>query len=354
MNHRHSGLFEEDRCEGNPFRSVLLEQVYAVLAQRREESHARREDFPTSSASLASYEEAMQSQRQELKAMLGWPLDGSPISAPECELMEMIVGEDQLSTIYRMQIPVLGPLQCYGLFFLPKGNGPFRLVIAQHGGTGKPEEVAGFFDSANYNNLARRVLERGYAVFAPQLLLTWADEFGPKYDQKELDIAFKQVGGSMASLQVYMIQRALDHLLQRKDILPDGAAMVGLSYGGFYTLATAACDPRIRTVISSCFINDRIRYGWSDWTWFNSANRFLDREFCALVCPRPLYLEVGARDQLFDASPARAVGKAVHVIYEKLGIPDRFAFVEFDGTHEFNPGDAPLDFLVKHCPPEHH
>ena len=352
MSNPGDALFSEARSQGNPFRATFLEEVRGVLDARRGESAARREAFfRPSFVSLGAYEESTHPLRERVVQALGWPLNGTPVAPPEGDVVETLVAEDTLGSIYRLQIPVLGPLHCYGLYFVPKGNGPFRLVISQHGGLGKPEETAGLFDTANYNRMTRRIVERGYAVFAPQLLLTWDEEFGPKYDQQALDIAFKQVGGSMAALQIYMIQRVLDVLLCRKEIEGPGAAMVGLSYGGFYTLATTACDARIRTAVSSCFINDRLKYGWQDWTWFDSANHFLDREWCALVCPRPLYLEAGRRDDLFDIASAREVAASAGEIYGKLQISDRFAFEAFDGTHEFNPGNTPLDFLVKHFPP---
>ena len=348
-------LFSEDSVQGNPFRATLLEQVQAVIAARREESACRRESlFQPSFASPAAYEESSQPLREHFQKMLGWPLDGTPVPPVQSELRETFVAKDALGAIYRLQIPVLGRLQCYGLFFVPNethGDGPFPLVIAQHGGLGKAEMVAGFYGTFNYNDMARRILKRGYAVFVPQFLLTWDGEADPKYDQPALDLALKHVGGSLAALQIHMLQRALDHLLQRPEIKGNEAAMVGLSYGGFYTLATTACEPRIRTAVSSCFINDRFKYEWSDWVWFDSANRLMDRELCALVCPRPLYLEAGKRDELFEIASAQTVAESVGEIYGKLGISDRFAFVAHEGTHEFNPTEAPLDFLVKHFPP---
>ena len=35
--------------------------------------------------------------------------------------------------------------------------------------------------------------------------------------------------------------------------------MVGISYGAYFSLMTAACDTRIKAVYSSCFFNDRFQ-----------------------------------------------------------------------------------------------
>ena len=78
----------------------------------------------------------------------------------------------------------------------------------------------------------------------------------------------------------------------REDIDGDRIGMIGLSYGGFYTLFAAALDVRIGAAVSSCFFNNRKMYDFVDWVWFNAANQFMDAEVGALVCPRPLYVEV--------------------------------------------------------------
>ena len=344
--------YREPPSAGNDFRADLLAQVHGVLARLRRESSARREThFQPDFRSSASYQRSLRPLRRRTLAVLGWPLDGSrPVARARGAVRAAFAGEDAQMRVYRLTFPVLGALRGYGVLLLPPGKGPFRLVISQHGGSGTAELSAGFFSDTNYHGMSRRLAERGYAVFAPQLVLTWPERFGPVADQRALDVAFKQVGASLAELQVYLLQRALDALLRRRDIVADGAAMVGLSYGGFYTLALAALDARVRVAVSSCYLNDRFAYPYEDWTWFGSANVFTDHELCALICPRPLYLEAGRNDELFDVAGARKIARGVLPLYRQLGQPGRFQFVEHDAGHAFNPGAAPLDFLEKHFP----
>ena len=102
--------------------------------------------------------------------------------------------------------------------------------------------------------------------------------------------------------------------------------MMGLSYGGCYTLYTAAIDTRIDAAVSSCFFNERNRYLWSDWSYFGFMNEFNDAEVCALICPRALMIEVGDSDTLFAVGCGRLFeGDAAMMIAslsKLVGLPD--------------------------------
>ena len=149
-------------------------------------------------------------------------------------------------------------------------------------------------------------------------------------------------------MELTCLQRALDALTARPDI--DGArvGMIGLSYGGFHTLFAAAADPRIRVAVSSCFFNDRRKYGRTDWGWFNAANTFFDAEVAGLVCPRALYIEMGENDPLITVEGARREAPKVRAIYERLGIPERFCYHEHPGVHELDMVDGGIDFLCRY------
>jgi hypothetical protein len=124
--------------------------------------------------------------------------------------------------------------------------------------------------------------------------------------------------------------------------------MLGLSYGGFYTLFLTAADPRIKVAASSCFFNDRLEYAWLDWTWFDSANKILDGEICQLICPRPLYVEVALSDQIFNPEGARRTAVQVREAYTRLGVEERFVFSTFEGEHELSKDEAIIDFICQY------
>lgn len=352
----HPLRFTEPVEAGAAYRlQQLAEWPTLVAARRREADRQRAAFFHPDTSSLAAFNHTIGGYRRQFRNLLGWPLNDPalrrlPPPVPS-ELRQ--VGEDDLGTIFRVVLPCADGISLYGLLFLPRRKPPYPLVLAQHGGLGTPEVCSGLLatGSGNYRGMTRRVWRLGAAVFAPQLLL-WDKEYGVDATGRaahevrtQLDVQLKQAGGSLAAVELFKLRRALDYLLARGDMDARRVGMIGLSYGGFYTLFTAALDTRIQVAVSSCFVNDRYRYDWPDWTWQNAANRFLDAEVASLVCPRALRLEAGMIDELFEVAGARQVGAKVHALYDRLKIGDRFEFEAFEGGHELHPGLPPIAFL---------
>ena len=121
--------------------------------------------------------------------------------------------------------------------------------------------------------------------------------------------------------------------------------MVGLSYGGFYTLYATALDTRIKSAISCSFFASRDACSWSDWVWQDSANRFDDAEVACLVYPRRLCLEMGTRDELFRSEYSEASFERIKTYCKDVGT-DWCDLVLFDGKHEFCLDDAPIERLI--------
>jgi hypothetical protein len=209
---------------------------------------------------------------------------------------------------------------------------------------GTPELISGIYGSTtNYNNMLHRVSSLGVHVFAPQLLL-WSDDYQVEFDRKAMDTQLKRVGSSITAVEVYGITRILDYFETRDDVSSFG--MVGLSYGGFYTLYTAAADTRIQSAISCSFFNKREAVNWSDWTWFQSGERFDDAEVACLVYPRKLCIEIGDHDPLFDCRFGIESFERLKDICGDRGI-QWVDFIVFDGNHEFHKDDAPIRRLVE-------
>lgn len=341
-------LYSESPGVGNRFRARMLREVQKMVRCEQGKADLRRRAFfKPDLASIESYTTSSVGYRQKLREMLGWPLT-ERVSATIPSVSIVPIGEDALGTISRVWIATMPGVHTYGLFFRPHGKGKFPLVVAQHGGLGTPELCSGFFGSANYNDMTRRVLRRGIAIFAPQLLLWDPATYGPKHEKDTVDRQLKQLGGSLAALELFRISRGIDYFARRRDIDSSRIGMIGLSYGGFYTLFAAALDPRIKVAVSSCFFNDRKTYDFPDWSWFSAANRFLDAEVGALVCPRSLYIEVAKKDELFDVRRARPEARKLAAFYRRLGIADRFRYKEHEGTHELDRADDGINFLCRH------
>lgn len=283
--------------------------------------------------------------RSDLKKMLGWPLvDYETDELPQVK-SEKLSDEEKYS-IYRMQFEILDGLTMTGLFFRAKNENPTPLIIVQHGGLGTPEHIADFYGegTSNYNKMLERVVEQGVHVFAPQLLLWDKEKYGIEYDRNAIDASLKRLGSSITAVEIFGIQRIIDYFENENYVLTFG--MVGLSYGGFYTLYTTAIDTRIEAAVSCSFFNTRDVYDWPDWTWFNSAELFDDAEVAALIYPRWICIEVGENDELFDYKNAIKSFNMLKKLTARHGVEWLEEMIIFDGNHEFCLNDTPIEKMI--------
>ena len=312
--------------------------IERVIATRQKEAEGIRAAYTSS-----IFEDASR-YREELKAMLGWPLIDHHTESLPYTVTEKLT-EEETHTVYRMQFEILDGLMMSGIFFRAKNvSGEKRpLVIVQHGGLGTPEHISGFYGSTtNYNDMLERVVRQGVHAFAPQLLL-WGEKYDVSFDRRAIDARLKRVGSSITAIEVYGIMRILDYFEAQAYVSSMG--MVGLSYGGFYTLFTAALDTRILSAVSCSFFNTRDRFGWSDWVWQSSAEKFDDAEIACLVYPRRLWLGVGNADELFEAKYAEESFKKLEALCKSVGT-DWVTLTVFDGKHEFYRDDTPILQLI--------
>ncbi len=333
-------LYSEDKRSGNTYRERYLESIKKIIDARKEQAAAVRQN------NMHELLKKPEIYRKKLRDMLGWPLNADVSRAFSAK--EEFIAKDELCSIYRVTLELEIGLKTYGILMLPNGVSNPRVAVVQHGGAGCPELLIGLWRQANYNDMPRRILRRGMAVFAPQVLLWNSEDLEcVGYDRFELDGKLKQLGSSITALEVFNISSVLDYLSSRRDLDCSELAMVGLSYGGFYTLFTSALDLRIKRVYSSCFFNNRMTYSQPDWSWFNSAYTCFDEQAAALIAPRRLYIEVADKDEVFGADTATPLVAQVSEVYKKLGNADEFSFNVFDGYHEFSKTDEGLDFILR-------
>jgi dienelactone hydrolase len=255
-----------------------------------------------------------------------------------------MLSEEENFTLYRAELEILEGVRLSGLFFKMKGEGKKPLVIVQHGKSGTPEIMSGLLGSTwNYNDMLMRVAQNDVHVFAPQLLLWDAAQYGAPFDRITLDAALKRTGSSVAAIELYEISGIIDYFEKQDYVSSFG--MVGLSYGGFYTLYATALDTRIKSAISCSFFASRDACSWSDWVWQDSANRFDDAEVACLVYPRRLCLEMGTRDELFRSEYSEESFERIKAYCKDARI-DWCDLILFDGKHEFCLDDAPIERLI--------
>ncbi len=328
--------YREEKEFSKQYKQNYIDGLKNVLEQRKKEAEAVRQQY------TKNIFEEREKYRNDFKEMLGWPLVGhKDDKLPECT-MEKLAEEDGY-TVYRVQFEILKGLKMTGLFFKMNGEDKKPLVIVQHGGAGTPELISGVYDStANYNDMLQRTIKYNVHAFAPQLLL-WHEDYEVEFDRKAIDASLKRVGSSITAVEIYGIQRILDYFEAQNYVSDLG--MVGLSYGGFYTLFTSAVDTRIKSALSCSFFNKRDAVDWSDWTWDKSAEKFDDTEIACLVHPRKLYIAVGNEDALFDYKSSEESFKKLEKLCKNVGT-DWVKFKVFEGTHEFIKDDNFIGNLI--------
>lgn len=328
--------YTEKRDDSKGYKQEYVDGLFHVIEARQKEAEVFRKEY------VKNILNEPETYRQAFKRMLGWPLvDYQPNDLPKvvCEKLS----EEDGYHIYRMHFEILDGLRMTGLFFQMESEKPQPLVIVQHGGEGTPEHIAGVYgDTTNYNDMLHRVRQQGVHVFAPQLLLWKQDRYEVAYDRSKIDAHLKRVGSSIAAIEVFGIMRILDYFEAQEFVTEFG--MVGLSYGGFYTLFTAAADTRIKASLSCSFFNSRDKYPQADWTWPGEAYHFNDAEVAALIYPRKFCVQMGDHDPLFDY---HGTVQSFERLKELTGETDWLEEqAVFDGTHEFCKDDVLLKNVI--------
>lgn len=284
--------------------------------------------------------------RKKLIELLGFPLNKKNLKG--ISVQTIFVAEDGNVDIYRKVFSIDG-IEFYGIYFKQKedfSKKPFALCF--HGGWGTPETISSIYDdSRNYNHLARRLTDKGFSVFCPQLLLWNIDKYGNKYDRQEIDSKLRQLGGSITALELWLIKNTLNYFIKNEQINKDEMYSIGLSYGGMYALNYSAIDERIKGCYASSQFNDRFKYSWSDWSYKNALNQISDAEVASLVCPRKLCISLGNKDEVFNYEYAKKGLEEVKKYYSKFNANDNYLIDIFDGTHETSKNNNCIDFLLK-------
>ena len=151
-------------------------------------------------------------------------------------------------------IPVTLPTIAYVV--RPVGNGPFPLVVMNHGVSLNQRE-RGFFPLVEFRDAAMWFARQGYMVVAPS---------GSGYGAAALDeperglysVFYSKIGGCDnpnfrdAGLAVALIDKwIIEYLTDQKLIVPDDVIVVGQSAGGWAAIALASQNvPGVRAIIT--------------------------------------------------------------------------------------------------------
>ena len=329
-------IYREDIEVSKKYKESYAAGIEKLIAEKQSEAIEKRRAY---SENIFKNPEKY---RTDLKKMLGWPLvDYTPEGIPAVNSIKL--SDEGEYTLYRLQIEILSGVSLCGLYFRKNREGKRPMVLVQHGRLGTPERISGAYgETYNYHDMLERVRRCGVDVFAPQLLL-WDEHYAVPYDRYSTDARLKRLGSSICAVELFGFTRILDYFQSKEEYSSFG--MVGLSYGGFYTLYTAAIDKRITSSISCSFFNSRDAFAFCDWTWYRSAEMFDDAEVACLVYPRRICLEMGDGDQLFALRHTMSSYERIKELAVDVGT-DWVELLPFAGVHEFCKDDAPIERLV--------
>lgn len=346
-----TSYFEQEVKDSNPLRAEQAQELDNYILALKKDNSRLQKLLPADYSSPQAFEKSAQRYRQAFCDSIGYPPPGD---VPQTAATFNEMGEDSIGIYFRAMIPILPGVHAEGIYIVPKSlkeNEKAPLVISMHGGGGSPE-VALFRGGANYRDMVRGGVKRGYVVFAPQHLFS-ADGF-PKDVRNRTDERLRLVGTSLTAVEIAKITRSLDVLLKRPEVDATRVAMVGLSYGGYYALVTPALEPRIKVSVCSCYYGvQEARYERdelsipSDFKFKDRFTFFRDSDIAALICPRALQIQAGSKDGVDHRDGGKPLAPQSAAYYSKLGLADRFEHLVFEGGHEFHDTSA-WEFVKKH------
>ncbi|MGZ0166828.1 MAG: alpha/beta hydrolase family protein [Planctomycetales bacterium] len=341
--------FNQKVADSNPRRTEQARELDEYIQTIASDTSLFRQLFQPDYSSTQAFEKSAEPLRHAFCQSIGYPPPGQRPAKPATMLH---IGEDSIGTYFRAMFPILPGVHSEGIYIVPKAlKGKAPLVISMHGGGGSPE-VALFNGGANYNDMVRGAVKRGYVVYAPQHLFR-AEEY-PSDIRRQIDDRMRLIGTSITAVEIAKITFAIDELIKRPEVDRDRIGMVGLSYGGYYAQVTPAIDTRIKVSVSSCYFGvQEGRYDKdelsvpSDFRFMNRFTLFNDAELVALICPRAHQIQAGSKDNASHREMGKSIVPRSAAFFEKLNLKDRFQHVVFEGGHEFNDAAA-WAFVEKH------
>lgn len=329
-------IYKEDAQKSKKHKQNYIDGLENLIINRQNEISEKRKKY---ASEILSDTDRF---RQDFINLLGWPLteyDNKKVPS----VSSIKLSDENGYSIYRTEIEILPDVIMTGLFYKMNCKEKRPLVIVQHGGEGTPELISGFYgDTHNYHDMLQKTVALNVHVFAPQLLL-WNKNYEVEYNRDATDAKLKMIGSSITAIEIFGLKKILDYFETQNYVKNFG--MVGLSYGGFYTLFTSAVDKRIKAAVSCAYFNSRKNYFTTDWTWYGMSEKFDDAEIACLTYPRKLYIEVADKDPLFDYSFAvESFDRIKEICKEKT---DWIKFSVFDGTHEFDRSETFVNEMIQ-------
>ncbi|MFK4517540.1 dienelactone hydrolase [Bradyrhizobium japonicum] len=148
------------------------------------------------------------------------------------------------------------PLPMFAYLVRPVGDGPFPLVIMNHGVSLNPTDRS-FFPLVEFRDAAKWFAKRGYLVVAPvgsgygaaAIDIPERALYGPFFSKvgKCTNPNFHDAGLAVAKVDLWII----DYMAAEKRIIPKDVIVVGQSAGGWASIALSSVNPpQVKAIIT--------------------------------------------------------------------------------------------------------
>ncbi|MDA1015702.1 MAG: DUF2920 family protein [Planctomycetota bacterium] len=229
---------------------------------------------------------------------------------------------------------------------------PAILCLQQTTRAGK-DEPAGLSGKPNMH-YGLELARRGYVVLIPDY---------PTFGEHAYDFAAnpEYVSGTMKAIWDNI--RAVDVLQSLSYVDGERIGVIGHSLGGHNAMFTAAFEPRLKVIVSSCGFTRFHKDDVPSWTgsrympriaskYGNAADRvpFDFTEIVGTFAPRPFLAIAATGDSDFDVSGVKDVIKAAGRVYVLLGQPKHLQGHYPECPHDFPPNarQRAYEFLDRH------
>jgi dienelactone hydrolase len=304
--------------------------------------------------------------RGTLRAKLGDLLGGIPParSGSNAEVLERREEDGYLRE--KLAIPGRDGVEIPAYLLTPTGALPpgskRRAVLCLHGhgrgmvdvvgelGHGSDDEraaVTAHIADHNYD-YARQYASMGFVALAPEARGFGERTEGPEHAEDECivpGLVSLFLGMPIAGQRLRDDLSALDYLSALPGVDAGRIGCVGLSEGGKRTLYLASMDDRIRAAIISGYfstLSGAIRQwsrleNWDICNYVPGLLRYADYpDLAALIAPRPLLVEYGTDDALYDRPSVEEAFARTARAYTAQGAAERFDTDVFAGGHRWS------------------
>lgn len=236
-------------------------------------------------------------------------------------------------------------------FYIPDGDGPFPTILVTCG----HYPVAKSIDL--YQHLCRLLATNGFAALIVDPIAQ-AERYqvvnpstgflnfkggsgtsGCSY----MDVGAVIAGTSVTAYELWDNVRSIDYLYTRTDVVDTTKiGNTGSSGGGAQATYLIGYDERIKvSAINSFIMNEQTLYSTigpqtgSQNLSYEGEYGIDHTEYIAMFAPKPLMILAATQD-FFDVTATQATYAESQLVYEKLGVPEKIGYFEYNDTHGYS------------------